>query len=126
MTAPSAVRFATDNDADASRVACVLEALGFEATRVTDPGHNMLGWRIDWVKTRHKLTIREAEVLTFILTHAGDGDVGVLRAASEHFKTSRATMKWHQHNIFEKLGTSSTLGLFRLVLDVKPTTERPL
>ena len=116
-----AVEIRIDSDDDASRVGAVLEALGYEVVRQLDPGDGpgRLSWAIDRLTRRHGLTPREREVLAGVL----DGHSN--RALARALDISRATVKWHLHNVFAKTRAANREALLRVALQLgEPARER--
>ncbi|KIG18880.1 hypothetical protein DB30_07216 [Enhygromyxa salina] len=101
-------------DDDASRISAVLEALGFEVVRQLDEGHGSarLEWAVQRLTQRHRLTSRESEVLAGVL----DGFDN--RVLAKHLSITRATVKWHVHNVFAKVGVGSREALLRAALQL--------
>jgi DNA-binding CsgD family transcriptional regulator len=109
------VRIAVDSDDDANRIAAVLEALGYTVVRDIEPMEpaSRLRWATEQMARRYKLTSREREILQLVL--AGEADTTALGRILE---LSRATVKWHMHNIFAKTGTVGTEQLLRRALQL--------
>ena len=101
-------------DDDASRISAVLEALGFEVVRQLDEGHGdaRLEWAVERLTRRCRLTSRESEVLAGVL----DGLDNV--ALGQRLQITRATVKWHVHNVFAKVGVGSREALLRAALQL--------
>jgi DNA-binding CsgD family transcriptional regulator len=102
-----------EHDEHASRISALLEALGYEAER-TGEYTDRLQWRLDRVASRYKLTLREREVLGMVIAGRDQAEIADL------IDTSRATVKWHMHNLFAKTGSGGREALLRLVLGVEP------
>jgi DNA-binding CsgD family transcriptional regulator len=114
-----------DGDEHATRVSAVLEALGYTVLRELDEGEGpgRLGWAISRLAQRHKLTAREQDILERVL--AGRSNLEI----SRDLEISRATVKWHLHNIFAKTNTTQRESLLRLALQlgaVRPNIEAPI
>jgi DNA-binding CsgD family transcriptional regulator len=107
------VTFRTEHDSDASRICAVLEALGYEVTRELEETEDRRAWAIDRISRRHKLTSREREIFNLMI----DGDS--YETIGTKLEISRATVKWHTHNIFTKTYTGSRADLLLLALDGK-------
>lgn len=106
------IRVAEDDDA--IRISGVLEALGYSVVRQLGAGEAQarLRWAIERLTRRYRLTAREAEVLGGVLDGFGnDGLAGKL-------EISRATVKWHMHNLFCKCGVNNREALLRLALQL--------
>ncbi|PRQ05630.1 helix-turn-helix domain-containing protein [Enhygromyxa salina] len=101
-------------DDDASRISAVLEALGFEVIRQLDEGHGSarLEWAVDRLTHRHHLTSRESEVLAGVLDGLDN------RLLAQRLDITRATVKWHVHNVFAKVGVGSREALLRTALQL--------
>jgi DNA-binding CsgD family transcriptional regulator len=111
-TTEVAIRVASDTDA--ARVTAVLEALGYSVTR-DRPGPvqaSQLETAADTLARRHKLTGREREILGIMLDGLDNAAIGA------RLKISRATVKWHVHNIFAKTNASNREGLLRAALQL--------
>lgn len=108
------VRIWVDGDDDANRVSAVLEALGYTVLRELDEGDgpSRLRWAISRLSQRHKLTMREQDILERVLAGRSNQDI------SRELEISRATVKWHMHNIFAKTNTAAREGLLRLALQL--------
>jgi DNA-binding CsgD family transcriptional regulator len=108
------VRIWVDADDDANRVSAVLEALGYTVLRELDEGDgpSRLRWAISRLSQRHKLTLREQDILERVLAGRSNHEI------SGELEISRATVKWHMHNIFAKTNTAQREGLLRLALQL--------
>lgn len=108
------VRIWVDADDDANRVSAVLEALGYTVLRELDEGDGpaRLRWAINRLSQRHKLTLREQDILERVLAGRSNQEI------SRELEISRATVKWHMHNIFAKTNTCAREGLLRLALQL--------
>jgi DNA-binding CsgD family transcriptional regulator len=104
------VRFEVASDDDSSRISAILEAIGYTAERVGSLGEPDHVARVERMARRYKLTAREAEVLTMFVEGKSGDEIGAT------LDISRATVKWHRHNIFAKTGTANELHLMRLAL----------
>jgi DNA-binding CsgD family transcriptional regulator len=111
------IRVATD--ADATRITALLEALGFRVVRRLDDadGRTRLGWAIERISRAHRLTAREREVLEGVL----EGDSN--ERLAKRLRLSRATVKWHLHNVFAKTNLGNREALLRCALDLPTSTE---
>lgn len=111
---PSEVVIRVDDDADALRITAVLEALGFHVLRQLDEGDGpaRLSWAVERLSLRHKLTSRERDVLAGVLDGHDNSRL------STRLGISRATVKWHLHNVFAKTGVGSREALLRAALQL--------
>jgi DNA-binding CsgD family transcriptional regulator len=110
---PPEVAIRVASDQDAARITAVLEALGYAVTRdwETGPASHLATASVR-VAQRHKLTAREREILDHVLVGASNEQI------SRALELSRATVKWHMHNIFAKTNTGTREALLRLVLQL--------
>jgi DNA-binding CsgD family transcriptional regulator len=113
------VHIRVEADADASRITAVLEALGYQVLRQLDEGEGpaRLEWAVERLCLRHKLTSRERDVLIGVLE--GNDNAGL----AKRLEISRATVKWHLHNVFAKVGVTSREDLLRAALQLGPREE---
>lgn len=102
-------------DADATRITSLLEALGYRVVRRLDDadGRTRLDWAIERISRRYRLTAREREVLGGVLDGANNE-----RLATQ-LGLSRATVKWHLHNVFGKTKTGNREELLRVALELE-------
>ena len=102
------------SDADACHISAVLEALGFSVVRALEEGDapSRLAWAVESLARRHGLTERERQVLAGVLE--GLDNAALARA----LEISRATVKWHLHNVFAKTGTQNREALLRAALQL--------
>jgi DNA-binding CsgD family transcriptional regulator len=116
---PTEVTIHVATDADASRIRAVLEAIGFTVVRVLDQGDapSRLAWAIEGLSTRHNLTERERDVLAGVLEGLDN------QALARTLEISRATVKWHLHNVFAKTGTQNREALLRAALQLGGRSE---
>ena len=114
MPIHSEVRIWVDRDEDANRVSAVLEALGYTVLRELEEGDGpaRLRWAVNRLARRHKLTGREQDILERVLAGRNNEDIG------SDLEISRATVKWHMHNIFAKTNTGNRESLLRLALQL--------
>ena len=113
-TAPTEVHIRITEDNDASRIAAVLEALGYRVMRELDEGDapQRLEWAVTRLARRHRLTSRERDILALVLDgHLND-------SVSRKLGISHATVKWHMHNLFAKTNTGNRESLLRLALQL--------
>ncbi len=110
----SRVRFSVEDDEQAAKIAALLEALGFEAVRELDQGSpsTRLRWAVARLATQARLTERERDILDRVLQGASNHDIG------EALGISKATVKWHMHNIFTKTGSRTREALLRDALQL--------
>jgi DNA-binding CsgD family transcriptional regulator len=115
------VHIRVETDADATRVMALLEALGYRVVRRLDDadGAVQLGWAIERMSRTHRLTTREREVLQGVLE--GDSNERLAR----RLDLSRATVKWHLHNVFTKTGVGNREALLRAALELPQTKHDP-
>jgi DNA-binding CsgD family transcriptional regulator len=101
-------------DADATRITALLEALGYTVARALDEGDgpSRLAWAVDRLSRHHSLTEREREMLAGVLAGLDN------RGLSESLGITRATVKWHMHNVFAKTGTQNREALLRAALQL--------
>jgi DNA-binding CsgD family transcriptional regulator len=104
------VRFEVASDHDSSRISALLEALGYTAERVGSLGQPDHATRAERMIRRYMLTEREGEVLRLFVAGKSGEEIGAA------LDISRATVKWHRHNIFAKTGVANELHLMRLAL----------
>jgi DNA-binding CsgD family transcriptional regulator len=112
---PTEVRISTLDDDDATRISGVLEALGYTVIRdmsADDDGPARLVWATNRLARRHKLTAREQDVLTRMF--GGEDHTQI----AEGLGVTKATVKWHMHNIFAKTGMETREQLLRLALQL--------
>jgi DNA-binding CsgD family transcriptional regulator len=113
------------HDDDATRISAVLEALGYTVLRQLDEGDGpqRLRWAVTRLARRHKLTSREQDILELVLEGRTNTQIG--RALD----ISRATVKWHMHNVFAKTNTGTRESLLRLALQLgggEPVDPTPM
>lgn len=115
------VRFAVERDEQAAKITALLEALGYEVVRdlAPDSAQTRLRWAVARLESKAMLTPREADVLELVLQGKSNGEIG---AALE---ISKATVKWHMHNVFTKTGTTTREALLREALQLGGMTRRP-
>lgn len=101
-------------DDDASRISAVLEALGYSVLRQLDEGDGpqRLRWAVTRLARRHKLTNREQDILELVLEGRSNEQIG------RSLEISRATVKWHMHNVFAKTNSGNRESLLRLALQL--------
>jgi DNA-binding CsgD family transcriptional regulator len=102
------------HDDDATRISAVLEALGYSVLRQLDEGDGpqRLRWAVTRLARRHKLTSREQDILELVLEGRTNTQIG------RSLDISRATVKWHMHNVFAKTNTGTRESLLRLALQL--------
>jgi DNA-binding CsgD family transcriptional regulator len=108
------VRIWIERDDDANRISAVLEALGYTVLRELEEGDgpSRLRWAVDRLSRRHKLTLREQDILERVLAGRNNDEIG------SDLEISRATVKWHMHNVFAKTNTGNRENLLRLALQL--------
>jgi len=121
MQSEHVVVYRIADDAEAERVAGVLEALGYVVRREFDEGDagNHLHWAAARIARRHRLTERERETLELVL--AGHTNATIRRS----LRLCKETVKWHMHNIFVKTDTDDREDLVRLALQLPKVRPRP-
>ncbi|KIG12217.1 hypothetical protein DB30_01790 [Enhygromyxa salina] len=114
------VRFFVDGDEQANKITALLEALGYEAVREID--HDSPQSRLRWAVTRlaasAHLTEREVSILDRVLQGSGNTEIG------DELGISKATVKWHMHNIFTKTGAKTREALLREALQLGGVARR--
>ncbi|PRP97609.1 Transcriptional regulatory protein DegU [Enhygromyxa salina] len=113
-TTTTEVHIRVAHDQDASRISAVLEALGYSVLRQLDEGDGpqRLRWAMTRLARRHKLTARERDILELVLDGRSNVEIG------RKLEISRATVKWHMHNVFAKTNTGNRESLLRLALQL--------
>jgi DNA-binding CsgD family transcriptional regulator len=108
------VRIWVESDDDANRISAVLEALGYTVLRELEEGDgpSRLRWAVNRLSRRHKLTLREQDILERVLAGRNNDEIG------RDLEISRATVKWHMHNVFAKTNTGNRESLLRLALQL--------
>lgn len=129
MTTSNQVHIRVTTDDDANRISAVLEALGYSVLRELDEGDapSRLHWAVTRLARFHKLTEREQDLLECVLSGKTNEEIG------RTLEISRATVKWHMHNIFAKTNTGNRESLLRLALQlgggreprIEPSSSRP-
>jgi DNA-binding CsgD family transcriptional regulator len=123
------VHIRVTRDDDASRISAVLEALGYSVLRQLDEGDGpqRLRWAVTRLARRHKLTNREQDILELVLEGRANEHIG------RTLEISRATVKWHMHNVFAKTNSGNRESLLRLALQlggngepIEPIIEAPI
>jgi DNA-binding CsgD family transcriptional regulator len=113
---PSAVTIHVAAAEDAYRITAVLEALGYTVTRDYQDGaaaeRGQLTDASARLARRHKLTTREHGILDLLLAGQDNAQIAAT------LELSRATVKWHMRNIFDKTGATSRENLLRLALQL--------
>jgi DNA-binding CsgD family transcriptional regulator len=117
------VRFAVEDDEQANKITALLEALGYEAVRELDHGspQTRLRWAVARLANAAKLTDRERDILDRVLQGRLNSEIG------EELGISKATVKWHMHNIFTKTGATTREALLREALQLglpQPSRDR--
>jgi DNA-binding CsgD family transcriptional regulator len=108
------VRIRVERDDDANRISAVLEALGYTVLRELEEGDgpSRLRWAVERLAGRYKLTQREQDILEGVLAGRNNDEIG------RELEISRATVKWHMHNLFAKTSTGNRENLLRLALQL--------
>jgi DNA-binding CsgD family transcriptional regulator len=108
------VRFAVEDDEQANKITALLEALGYEAVRELDHGspQTRLRWAVQRLANAAHLTERERDILDRVLQGRLNSEIG------EELGISKATVKWHMHNIFTKTGATTREALLREALQL--------
>jgi DNA-binding CsgD family transcriptional regulator len=111
-----------ERDDQAAKITALLEALGYEVVRDLDHGtaQNRLRWAVTRLSSKAQLTEREADILALVLQGRSNGEIG------KELEISKATVKWHMHNIFTKTGTVTREGLLREALQLGGAVRRSL
>jgi DNA-binding CsgD family transcriptional regulator len=115
------VRFAVDDDEQANKIIALLEALGYEAVRELDHGspQTRLRWAVTRLSGAANLTERERDILDRVLQGRLNSEIG------EELGISKATVKWHMHNIFTKTGATTREALLREALQLGRSGPEP-
>jgi DNA-binding CsgD family transcriptional regulator len=115
------VRFAVEDDEQANKITALLEALGYEAVRELDHGspQTRLRWAVQRLASAAKLTDRERDILDRVLQGRLNTEIG------EELGISKATVKWHMHNIFTKTGATTREALLREALQLGRSGPEP-
>jgi DNA-binding CsgD family transcriptional regulator len=115
------VRFAVEDDEQANKITALLEALGYEAVRELDHGspQTRLRWAVQRLATAARLTERERDILDRVLQGRLNTEIG------EELGISKATVKWHMHNIFTKTGATTREALLREALQLGRPRPNP-
>jgi DNA-binding CsgD family transcriptional regulator len=115
------VRFAVEDDEQANKITALLEALGYEAVRELDHGspQTRLRWAVARLANAAKLTERERDILDRVLQGRLNTEIG------EELGISKATVKWHMHNIFTKTGATTREALLREALQLGRARPEP-
>lgn len=100
----------TERDDDFDRACTILTASGFDVTRALPPKKDRKRVAAAEVARRCELTEREHEILAHVIDGNDNGETAGL------LEISRATVKWHMHNIFAKTKTGTREALLRLAL----------
>ncbi|MFO7566475.1 MAG: LuxR C-terminal-related transcriptional regulator [Enhygromyxa sp.] len=115
------VRFAVERDEQAVKITSLLEALGYEVVRDLSPDSSgtRLRWAVNRLVSKAQLTAREADILELLLRGKSNGEI------AEVLEISKATVKWHMHNVFTKTGTTTREALLREALQLGGVARRP-
>lgn len=114
------VRFSVEHDEQAAKITALLEALGYEAVRDLDhsSAQTRLRWAVTRLATRARLTERERDIVALVLEGRLNSEI------SSELEISRATVKWHMHNIFTKTGAATREALLREALQLGGVARR--
>lgn len=120
------VHIRVDDHDDATKIAAVLEALGYAVVRELgdSDAQTRVRWAVDRMRRTHRLTSREAEVLEHVLAHGRTG-----QQIADEIGLTRATIKFHLHGVFTKTGAANREHLIRMALqlelptDIEPTDD---
>jgi ATP/maltotriose-dependent transcriptional regulator MalT len=101
------VRFAVEDD--------------YAATRDLDEGspNTRLRWAVSRLAGQAHLTERERDILDRVLQGSSNREI------SEALEISKATVKWHMHNIFTKTGATTREALLREALQLGRSGPEP-
>lgn len=107
------VSITTTLDDDAARITAVLEALGYEVAREegvpVTPGIR-IARGVEIITRRHGLIGVESLIVGYVCQGTAPDQIAAW------LEVSRATVKWHMHNIFTKTGAASREALILLTL----------
>ena len=106
------VTFITDRDDDAEKINSVLHALGYDVTRASSLGEI----RSTALAERLALTEPEKKVLELITIGLDYEAIARSMSSSEGKRVTKATVKWHAHNLFAKADVGGREGLLRLLI----------
>ncbi|PRQ09593.1 helix-turn-helix domain-containing protein [Enhygromyxa salina] len=114
------VRFLVEGDEQANKITALLEALGYEAIREIDQDspQTRLRWAVTRLASSAQLTDREVSILDRVLQGCGNAEIG------DELEISKATVKWHMHNIFTKTGAKTREALLREALQLGGVARR--
>jgi DNA-binding CsgD family transcriptional regulator len=108
---PISVHFSVGSDDHATRVAGLLEAMGYSPTRHMENGNGLLDWAIHRLVLGYKLNEGEARILWPLLVDQADAP-----AIAKSLGLSVATIEWRVYSIFSKTSVGDREQLLRLVL----------
>lgn len=104
-------------DADAELVVECLHEYGYAASRLPAPGSSeAISAQITALVRRHKLSMREADVVTF---HVAGGLT--VSATAKELGIAPGTVKWHLRNVFAKTNANSVTEVLRMLCKIDPT-----
>ncbi len=114
------VRFAVELDEQATKITALLEALGYEPVRDLEQSsaQTRLRWAVTRLAERARLTERERDLVELVLAGKRNGEI------AEELEISKATVKWHMHNIFSKTGAATREALLREALQLGGVARR--
>jgi hypothetical protein len=108
---PIHVHFSVGSDEHATRVAGLLEAMGYSPTRHMEDIDGLLDWAIHRLVLGYKLNEGEARILWPFLVDQADAP-----AIAKSLGLSVATIEWRVYSIFSKTSVGDREQLLRLVL----------
>jgi hypothetical protein len=113
---PIHVHFSVGSDEHATRVAGLLEAMGYSPTRHMEDGHGLLDWSIHRLALHYKLNAGEAGILWPFLVEQADPPT-----IAKSLGLSVATIEWRIYSIFSKTSVGDREQLLRIVLGLPVT-----
>jgi DNA-binding CsgD family transcriptional regulator len=118
MVSDTYVHIQVDDDSDFARIKAVLEAVGYTVIREFTDSKSALARAVTRLAQQHALTPNEQSVLKLVFDGEANDQI------SKTLGLTRATVKWHMHNIFAKTDTATREDLLRLALRLpRPATE---
>jgi len=103
------IRLACEGDEHAHRAACILEAVGYTVVRDI-AGLDTIADRARAIGEKFKLTTREQDVFDGVIRGRSNEQI------ARELDISRATVKWHMHNVLSKTNTGTREQMLRLAL----------
>lgn len=105
------VDFAIRDDDCARKVAAILESLGYKTQRdLAELDVDVFTEAAAAAAQRHRMTAREQQMLEVLLRGLDRQQM------AEALQVSRATIKWHLHNVYVKLGVQDSEAALRKAL----------